>query len=621
MSEKNSSEAHASPGVFRGYALSSRVLRPEEAGPVVVHVDGYLERGGTTIVVGWAFDPENRVTGFVRLVPADSSLEQRYAVYSLDGDRDKVQIDRVARLDVAQAMGVENDLESRHGFVLKIRGKLGDGRLALALSSGQYVVVPAEYESGQPNEAQALEWQKRGFQAFVRSLPTLVEDPARGFAAVERAYPLGEAGLLVLGWMFFPHEAPKTVTVHGATMAGLPIDRAMYRLIREDVVKAYEGRFPENAKRSGFVCRVPLPTKSGEPRALCLDFGERGEVWLKLPTDRALIPALDQIKEILGFVPSPGLMRQELYTLFDSGLGEAIEAINGAHPRFEGDVSAREFGTQVSTPRISIVVPLYGRFDFLRHQLAQFVDDPDFVMVELIYVIDDPDILAQTLELAANCHALFGLPFKVVWSGQNLGFSGANNVGVRLAQGDLVVLLNSDVIPQQPGWLTTLSSALGELTDAGAVAPLLQYGDGSIQHAGMVPKQNPSLPGFVLNAHPGKGQVWHGQEQPSEHSLLTGACLMMRKHDYLSVGGLDEGYVIGDFEDSDLCLALRKRNRRLYLVPRARLWHLERQSQGLEKIASYRQLLTLFNGWRYRKRILQGLIADPYSPRLTTCVF
>jgi GT2 family glycosyltransferase len=86
---------------------------------------------------------------------------------------------------------------------------------------------------------------------------------------------------------------------------------------------------------------------------------------------------------------------------------------------------------------------------------------------------------------------------------------------------------------------------------------------------------------------------------------------MLDKALYLEMGGLDEGYVIGDFEDSDLCLALRKRGKRLWLVPEAKLWHLERQSQNLESISGYRQLLTLFNGWRFYRKIRDGKIADP----------
>src|SRR5690606_2930480 len=113
----------------------------------------------------------------------------------------------------------------------------------------------------------------------------------------------------------------------------------------------------------------------------------------------------------------------------------------------------------------------------------------------------------------------------------------------------------------------------------GMVGPLLQYPEGSVQHAGMAATRQLGNPGLVFSYHPGKGCAWDGGDKASEHPMLTGACLLLRKRDYLAVGGLDENYLVGDFEDSDFSLKLRALGKRLYLVPAARLWHLERQSQ------------------------------------------
>ena len=160
--------------------------------------------------------------------------------------------------------------------------------------------------------------------------------------------------------------------------------------------------------------------------------------------------------------------------------------------------------------------------------------------------------------------------------------------------------------------LQAFKNALNSLPQAGAVAPLLQFGDGTIQHAGMSPREDPLLPGFLLNTHRGMGMRWNPLENmPSEQPMLTAACLMIKTSEYLSIGGLDEGYALGDFEDSDLCLLLRKKGLKTYLVPEAKIWHLERQSQTLEDLASVRQMVTLFNGWRYLNKIKTGLLPAP----------
>jgi hypothetical protein len=41
------------------------------------------------------------------------------------------------------------------------------------------------------------------------------------------------------------------------------------------------------------------------------------------------------------------------------------------------------------------------------------------------------------------------------------------------------------------------------------------------------------------------------------------------------------------------------------------LWHLERQSQNLGQAGGERQLVTLFNGWRYMEKIRAGDLYDP----------
>jgi hypothetical protein len=58
-------------------------------------------------------------------------------------------------------------------------------------------------------------------------------------------------------------------------------------------------------------------------------------------------------------------------------------------------------------------------------------------------------------------------------------------------------------------------------------------------------------------------------------------------------------------------MMLQKNGHKRYLVPEAKLWHLERQSQTLNDLADTRQLVTLYNGWRYLNKIKTGVIPAP----------
>ncbi|MDN5862461.1 MAG: glycosyltransferase [Salinisphaera sp.] len=487
---------------------------------------------------------------------------------------------------------------------------------AARLTLGRVFRRPARMASP---AAQRPPHHKPALPGDLRALPSAVDDPERMVAAIDRVFALGEAGMLVFGWKLLPRQLPLDVTVHDETGSQVSVQENLRALLRDDIAGAYRERVPGAARWCGFIVHVPLPTEAGDARAICFHYPGRRGIWLGLPLDERAQQGIPLSKEMLSMIPNPGALNRRLHDMFEAGLGAALEAVNQQRlihdPLWEEAIESRQFGAPPESPARSVIVPLYGRCDFLRDQLAGFAGDADFYHTDLIWVVDYPALLAQTLALAARCHRRFNVAFRVVWYGRNLGFAGANNVGVRVSRADRLLLLNSDVTPQQPGWLKPLEQALDRLPSAGAVTPLLQFADGSVQHAGMEAQCRPQLPGFLLNAHPGKGKLWTGADSPFEAPMLTGACLLLRKRDYLACGGLDEGYLIGYFEDCDLCLRLRGLGRKLYLVPAARLWHLEQQSQPFGSSADVRRLIFLFNAWRYGRKIRAGKLVNPMKIR------
>lgn len=620
---------------------ASQIIRMTDAVRLRGHVDfACLADDGSLAVVGWYADPDRQVKGFALLRKEDGGLlkKDRHSAALLDPSGDTCAVVRVPRGDVAQALSVQED---NFGFALVVRAVNPNDRLALALSDGRFVRLPLVL-SGSPEEMKSMLhrcWAHSGAALLgllesrlgrESALSQLVSDMANsgkgGSAAIEqtglvigsidRAYALGDDGLLMCGWRIMSRDKPVSVSVVDGRGRSVEVRDRFVDTLRKDVAEAYRNKYPRMNAWCGFMCHAPMPTDVGEARILRFDFGSAGNVDLKIPTGKRDIDGIDLMREMLGMIPAVDQSRHALHDLFENGLGVALEAVNRGRAAFDGTVDARQFGAFNETADISVIVPLYGRFDFLRHQLAQFADDVDFRRVDLIYVVDDPGIVSETIALAARYQALFGIPFRILSYGENRGFAGANNIGVRHAIGETVVLLNSDVIPQAPGWISALMNALRTLPDAGIVAPLLLFGDGSVQHAGMYPRTDAALPGFLLNTHRDMGFAWSGDTQPFEAPMLTAACIAMRKQDYDEVGGFDEGYLVGDFEDSDLCLALRKRGKRLWMVPEVRLWHLERQSQNLGNVVGQRQLITLFNGWRYQQKIRRGVLTDPRSVEL-----
>jgi len=121
-----------------------------------------------------------------------------------------------------------------------------------------------------------------------------------------------------------------------------------------------------------------------------------------------------------------------------------------------------------------------------------------------------------------------------------------------------------------------------------------------VQHEGMAFEHLPEFANWVFCKHPRKGLAPRETEAVSRVPAVTGACMVMRTDLARALGGFDEGYVIGDFEDADLCLRIAARGLSCAIDSRAQLYHLERQSQGGYH-GGWRQNLTLFNAWRFQK--------------------
>lgn len=275
-------------------------------------------------------------------------------------------------------------------------------------------------------------------------------------------------------------------------------------------------------------------------------------------------------------------------------------------------VRVADVGPQVGAPTASLVIPLYGRFDFVEHQLLAFSRDPWLrANVEVVYVIDDPALVGRMATEAWSLQRLYGVPFRWVWGGVNRGYAGANNLGAAHARAEHLVFLNSDAFPRGPGWVEALLAPLQADRGLGAVGPRLLFGDGSIQHAGMVFRRREDLD-IWTNHHPGMGldPALDPHSSLAEVPCVTGACLAMRRSDLERVGGWDTGYLVGDFEDSDLCLKLRAQGLRIGYLPTVELTHLERQSFRLVGEGDFRTRVVVYNAVRHESRWGEAIAAS-----------
>ncbi len=158
---------------------------------------------------------------------------------------------------------------------------------------------------------------------------------------------------------------------------------------------------------------------------------------------------------------------------------------------------------------------------------------------------------------------------------QNLGFAVANNIGVQLASGEWIVLLNADAYPE-PDWLENLLKAAEQNPQYNFFSSRqIQYND-------------PHLLDGAGDEYHVSGLAWRRfynhveKEYGLEQAEVFGACAaaaMYRREDFLKVGGFDEDY-FSYFEDVDLSFRLRLAGGRCLYVPNAVVHHVGSASTG-----------------------------------------
>lgn len=379
----------------------------------------------------------------------------------------------------------------------------------------------------------------------------------------------------------------------------LPMRSAFFQY-RDDVYKAFEDEMTEALPLAGFVQALTACTPDSTLRIYALSSEGAHEI-AQCEVER-IESTPKKLAEFFATINTPLSQLPQRITKIDEPLiSSAIAKKNKAIAVMPHEVYS--YGECIS-PEASIVIPLYGRLDFVEAQMQCFSQDL-FVQrhCELVYVIDDPSLVEPFKKLSSDIYALYDIPFKVVWGGLNRGFSGANNLGVEYATAHFLLFLNSDAFPTKPGWIEELTDVLNSNPEYGVVSPRLLFADGSIQHAGMEFKYRNEL-SIWTNHHPYMG-IDPSLDPNSEATIVpavTGACMIMTRTLFDSIDGWDTGYLIGDFEDSDLCFKIRETGKHCVYVPTVELTHLERQSFNLTGTPDFRTKVVIYNATRHQNK-------------------
>ncbi|TDH64419.1 glycosyltransferase family 2 protein [Dankookia rubra] len=394
-------------------------------------------------------------------------------------------------------------------------------------------------------------------------------------ASLDLAVPDQAGGLFLRGWLRDPLGLVGSLTLVGPYGEQRLAPAALQRFPRPDLVKEFA-----TAPHGGADCQagfaLHLPEGAARPAAqfrLRLGLTTGDEMTLVAPP--GLLHPQAARDAILGAI-APA---HATAALMARAIAPPVERLHALVMAGRGAPEVIRMGDAPRAPIASLVVPLYRNLRFLRHQLGAFARDPALREAELIYVLDSPEQRDEVEQMLRGMHRLYRLPLVLVVQPRNHGYGAACHAGVAEAGAPVLLLLNSDVVPATRNWLAPMLTALKRQRKLAAVGPKLLFEDGSLQHAGLYFLQMDGEAEW-FNDHYFKGHPrhWPAAQVARRVPGITGAAFCVRAEAWKAVGGISTDYVIGDYEDSDLCLRLRAAGGEIGYIPQSELFHFERQS-------------------------------------------
>jgi len=169
---------------------------------------------------------------------------------------------------------------------------------------------------------------------------------------------------------------------------------------------------------------------------------------------------------------------------------------------------------------------------------------------------------------------------KYIRSDVNLGFAGGNNLGLKHASGEYILMINNDT-ELIPGFIEQLIAEMSAHPEIGILSPLILYHDDPdiVQYAGYTPIN--LITG--RNKTIGLGDLNKDQYANTSHqtSFCHGAAMICRKTDIDNIGMMPEQYFLY-YEELDWCEMFIRAGKKIWFTGKTHILHKESMSVGKE---------------------------------------
>ncbi|MBQ1547647.1 MAG: glycosyltransferase [Lachnospiraceae bacterium] len=246
-----------------------------------------------------------------------------------------------------------------------------------------------------------------------------------------------------------------------------------------------------------------------------------------------------------------------------------MKTVRPEHSEFKGRTDV--------LPKVSIIVPSKDNPKLVKQCIDSIMDNTVYKGEYDIVLVDNGSNAENKAKIEEYIKKK---PVKYVYQPMEFNFSAMCNLGVKNSDGDLIVLLNDDILVTQASWLSIMAGcALRHRT--GAVGVKLYYPESNkIQHAGVIVTDEG--PSHALSLFEDTKDYYYGRNKvPYNFLVVTAACLMVTREKYALVGGMPEDLRVA-YNDVDFCMSLYERGFYNVLRNDITLYHYESVSRGAD---------------------------------------
>lgn len=224
-----------------------------------------------------------------------------------------------------------------------------------------------------------------------------------------------------------------------------------------------------------------------------------------------------------------------------------------------------------NTPLVTIITVNFNRLNDTI-ELCESIGKITYSNIELILIDNGSDDNLNLLEQKFP-------NLRLIKNEKNLGFAAANNIGIKLAKGKYILLINNDVIVT-PEFLTSLVQKLEQDQSIGIVSPKIYYyhNPKMIQYAGFT-DINPIT---IRNKGIGFNEPESGKyDEEKETYYAHGAAFLFRSELIKKIGFMSEVFFLY-YEEMDWCKRVRDIGYKIYYIPQSIIYHKDSATTGAD---------------------------------------